>query len=66
MMTVVKFPTNAEIEDMPEAIDVEIEHLFDYMDDRIEDGADGTILIMAMTIILKMITDSEGMSEALH
>lgn len=66
MMAVVKFPSNKDIEDMSDAVEQEVDELFDYMDSRIEEGADGTALLIAMTMVLKMITESENMTESVH
>lgn len=65
-MAVVKFPSNKDIEDMSDAVEQEVDELFDYMDSRIEEGADGTALLIAMTMVLKMITESENMTESVH
>lgn len=66
MMAVVKFPSNKDVENMSEAVEQEVDELFDYMDSRIEEGADGTALLIAMTMVLKMITESENMTESVH
>lgn len=65
MLAVVNFPEYEEDEVM-ENVEQEIDELFDYMDERVDNGAKQADIVMAMAIILKLITETEGNLETVH
>lgn len=66
MLAVVQFPKDEQMEEISDALDTEIENLFDYMDERIEDGASAYNLLMAMIMVVKMVSDSEDLTKPVH
>jgi hypothetical protein len=65
MLAVVNFPEYEEDEVM-ENVEQEIDELFDYMDERVDNGAKQSDIVMAMAIVLKLITETEGNLETVH
>lgn len=66
MLAVVQFPKDEQMDEMSEALEQEIDCLFDHMDERMDDGARAYDLLMAMIIVVKMISDSENMTKSVH
>ena len=66
MMAVVKFPSGKTPDEISDEIALEIDELFDYMDGRVSDGSDAGVVLAAMAMVLKMISDSSDRTEALH
>ena len=66
MLAVVNFPEYQGEDEVMENVEQEVEHLFDYMDDRIEHGATQTDVVMALAIVLKLITEADGSLESVH
>lgn len=66
MLAVVNFPEYTEESETVEKLEDEIDALFDYMDERIEQGASAAEITMAMALVLKMITETEGNLETVH
>lgn len=66
MLAVVNFPECQDEEVVMENVEQEVEHLFDYMDDRIDHGATQTDVVMALAIVLKLITEADGTLESVH
>ena len=66
MLAVVNFPEYTEESETVEKLEDEIDALFDYMDERVEQGASATEITMAMALVLKMITETEGNLETVH
>jgi hypothetical protein len=66
MLAVVQFPKDDEMDEMSEALEQEIDLLFDYMDERMAEDARAYDLLMAMIIVVKMISDSEKLTQAVH
>jgi hypothetical protein len=56
MLAVVQFPKDDEMDEMSEALEQEIDLLFDYMDERMAEDARAYDLLMAMIIVVKMIS----------
>lgn len=65
MLAVVNFPEYEEDEVM-ENVEQEIDELFDYMDERVDNGVKQADIVMAMAIVLKLITETEGNLETVH
>lgn len=66
MLAVVNFPEYTEESETVEKLEDEIDALFDYMDERVEQGASAAEITMAMALVLKMITETEGNLETVH
>ena len=66
MLAVVNFPECQDDEAAMENVEKEVDHLFDYMDDRIEHGATQADVVMALAIVLKLITEADGTLESVH
>lgn len=66
MLAVVKFPNYRDDEDFPEDLAIEIDNVFDFLDERVDDGAEASDLLAAMLIVIKMISSTAGNIHSVH
>lgn len=66
MLAVVKFPSDREVEEMEDNVSEEVDMLFDYLDERTEQGGEPSEILMAMVIVVKMVANATGDIEMLH
>lgn len=66
MLTVVRFPTDKDEEGFTEAVAAEIDNVFDFMDERVNDGAEASDLLAAMLIVIQLISRRAGNVENVH
>lgn len=60
MQAVINLPNDKDFDDMCEAVEKEVDLIFDHIDARCEDGADPTDVAAAMLVVLKLITENIG------
>ena len=60
MLAVINLPNDKDFDDMCEAVENEVDMIFDYIDARCEDGADPSDVAAAMLVVLKLITENVG------
>ena len=66
MLAVVRFPTDKDEEGFTEAVATEIDNVFDFMDERVNDGADPSDLLAAMLIVIQLISRNAGNVDNVH
>jgi len=63
MLAVVKFPLD---EGFSDNIADEIDRVFDFMDERVEDGASAYDILAAMLIVIQLVSQNAGNMENVH
>ena len=66
MLAVVRFPTDKDEEGFTEAVATEIDNVFDFMDERVNDGAEASDLLAAMLIVIQLISRNAGNVDNVH
>lgn len=64
MLAVVNFPN--EMDEAMEDIEILVDEVFDFMDEKIEEGAEAADIMAAMLIVIKLISEGDGAFEPVH
>lgn len=51
---------------MTDQVDLEVDEMMDYIDDRIDSGSSASDIMFAMAIILKLVTEADGSATTLQ
>lgn len=65
MLAVVNFP-KYEADEPMENLESLVDDVFDFLDEKVDEGSDPTDVLAAMLIVIKLISDSDGNVEAVH
>lgn len=65
MLAVVRFP-NYEAEEPLEHVESLVDDVFDFLDEKVQEGAEPSDVLAAMLIVVKLISEADNNVERVH